>query len=398
MGTGNTSRAFGLLKDRLMEGKPVTEDAMYGVREIINAEARSRRPETDYRDENRADMQHAALAATMALGSYSGTDAAGKPVYGNPVSKGRELHILLGLPAAGKSTIADSLSEITGARIMDSDMVKEMIPEYDGGWGAAAVHEESGKIMDAAVHQSMLAGDSMILSKTSTDPEKLLKTMRKAQARGYSCYVHNIDLNPNKSMGRMLSRFESTGRYIPPAIAAEKLGPDGENLITKAFHQVIRSDAVSGYTEWSNDVPFGTPSVLLDKSADGNPVIEKLTAGASTDKSRLIGTAPESAEEAMAAMSELYGAIDEDRIRSAALSADIQAKFRQASLEKMLGPKEAMDPVKIAVAETRLANARSGVRNEYDGKAAEMQALLGRMDAEDGSRQADGTGPTLPGQ
>lgn len=330
------SKGFQLAADRLMAGHSVPKTAFTEIREIAIAKARSDKPNTNADNVHRSGLQTDIKDYIMGLGSYSGKDEDGKPVYDAPVRKERQLHILLGLPASGKSTIADSLSEITGARIMDSDMAKELIPEYDGGYGAAAVHDESGRIMDAAMDDAKANGDNLILSKTTTDPAKLSRTLMAAQKQGYTCYLHAIDLNPNKAMGRMLERYRTTGRYIPPEIAMEKMGPNDENLILYAFAQVANDkDLCAGWTLWSNDVEFGEPSVLLGRSKDDDPVIDALTEGADEDRSRIIGVEPESEEQARGALAQIYSAIDADTLEDTRRAELLKNPARREAMRQM---------------------------------------------------------------
>lgn len=130
----NVSAAFSKSVERLSAGHNVDPEVLASIREISQAEDRLKGiAPTNSDDPRRAKMQRGIIDAIKGLGSYSGDGPDGKPRYDNPVRRGKQLHLLLGLPASGKSTIADKISEATGARILDSDMAKEMIPEYSDG-------------------------------------------------------------------------------------------------------------------------------------------------------------------------------------------------------------------------------------------------------------------------
>ena len=64
---------------------------------------------------------------------------------GNPVV-GRTATIVLGPPASGKSSLAEKIATDIKAAIVDPDDAKIFMAEYDGGLGAAAVHEESSHL------------------------------------------------------------------------------------------------------------------------------------------------------------------------------------------------------------------------------------------------------------
>ncbi len=56
------------------------------------------------------------------------------------VDRPPEVHIVIGLPRAGKSTFSEPLAAEIGALAPDADRIKAMIPEFVGG---ATVHNES---------------------------------------------------------------------------------------------------------------------------------------------------------------------------------------------------------------------------------------------------------------
>ena len=75
---------------------------------------------------------------------------------GGKFEAGKTIEIVLGPPGAGKSSVlVKRLQKELGAIVIDSDMVKEKLPEFADGLGANAVHEESkaisGRWLDEAV-------------------------------------------------------------------------------------------------------------------------------------------------------------------------------------------------------------------------------------------------------
>lgn len=76
-------------------------------------------------------------------------DENGKIHYNETVEQGSRLDIVIGLPASGKSSaIVDVISQEFHSKVIDNDMAKEMIPQFNDGWGAGVVHEESQLISD----------------------------------------------------------------------------------------------------------------------------------------------------------------------------------------------------------------------------------------------------------
>lgn len=130
------------------------------------------------------------------------------------VKQEKKARILLGPPAADKSTSAEQIARAEGYAIVDGDDAKKIIPEFEGGVGASAVHEESS-LMSARVLQKMLArGDNVILPLVGGSPgsiEKRIATLKKA---GYSVTVDLVDVHEDEAARRMASRALGSGRHI----------------------------------------------------------------------------------------------------------------------------------------------------------------------------------------
>lgn len=342
------SKGLQMVTDRLSRGQFVPPDTVYECLEIRFAEAATERPRTDPKDKTRGLIQMNAYEALMAQGAFSGKDpGSGEALYTGAVKKDKEYHLMFGLPASGKSTIADRLSQASGSRIMDSDFVKEQIPEFDNGKGADAVHKESKHILNVAIGDTLKAGDNVIVPKLGSPPDQMIDLLTTAKAKGYKCYVHCVDLDPNKALARMIDRYMATGRYVPPKVPYGEIGPNGENRILESFGEVVRSGLVDGYTLWSNDVPFGHPPVLLAHNDAPDRSVQALIDGACTDSSKIIGVTPETPEQAGDAIDAIYAAIDEDEAEAARKSEELRGKAReQASHDAGKTGPSSMDKLK----------------------------------------------------
>jgi hypothetical protein len=68
-------------------------------------------------------------------------------------NKEKRIDIVMGLTGSGKSSqIGHSLAEQYGSMIIDSDLAKVKLPEYNKGIGTQAVHKESSLISEGSVH------------------------------------------------------------------------------------------------------------------------------------------------------------------------------------------------------------------------------------------------------
>lgn len=367
------SKGLQAVMDRLNAGHPVPMATIYGTNEVGLAEERANgRVNTNPHDKLRAGIQTSAKNEIMAMGSFVGKDENGEPVYAGVVKQGYEYHLMFGLPASGKSTIADQLSQVSQSRIMDSDVAKALIPEYDDGWGAAAVHTESKKILDLAMASATSKGENIIIPKIGTPPDAMIQMLQEARSEGYKIYAHCVDLDPNKAMGRMLGRFMSTGRYIPPSIAANEIGTNGENKVMDSFQTVVDSGILDGWTLWSNDVPKGEKPVLMAYSPNPDYSIQALIKDADRDVTRIIGKTPETPDEVKKDLDRIHGIIDED-------AAEMAKQAEQLTNdEREIGTKKAM--------------------RQSNGTMIERLLATIKEDGKDGGKENGGSGPKGPGE
>ena len=144
------------------------------------------------------------------------------PPNGKPLKKEYKATIVVGLPAAGKSTrIANPLSEEQGAFIMDSDEMKKLIPEYrDTNGGAAdAVHKESKNLMESALGEftgGSMKGTNLVIPVIGDDAGKLYKKYIKMLFdAGYDVEIAYKKADARSSANRVVSRAIKDGRFIP---------------------------------------------------------------------------------------------------------------------------------------------------------------------------------------
>lgn len=128
--------------------------------------------------------------------------------------RGREATILLGLPGVGKSTFANPLLE-GGALEIDPDLAKAKIPEFAGGVGANAVHEESSIINRTVLGRAVANGDNFVWPRID-NPGRIKDDIVNLKAAGYKVHVKFLDADPRVAIKSVINRFEKTGRYVSP--------------------------------------------------------------------------------------------------------------------------------------------------------------------------------------
>lgn len=139
----------------------------------------------------------------------------------------RNAFILIGLPASGKSSIAQMIARTYGAMVLDSDFAKRKLPEYSKyPWGASVVHEESSDIIfvsnrsagfECLSDKAVETGYNVVIPKIGEDYGKILLWHEQLKRENYSVHLTLVHLNKEKATLRALSRYKSTDRYVPLA-------------------------------------------------------------------------------------------------------------------------------------------------------------------------------------
>lgn len=208
----------------------------------------------------------------MDMGSFSGKDAAGNELFTGPVRRERRADIVIGPPAAGKSSVlANPLSQEYGSRIIDSDMAKAKLPEFNGGVGASRVHLESAQISeDMMIGQAIIDGDNIVIPWVGKTPDKLRAALEKLKRAGYTVHLSLNELDPDIAARRAVERFQNTGRLVDPEYIL------GVGWKPSEVYDILKSEGgFDSYVKYSNDVPYGQPAKLIE----GPGVVEEVQTG-----------------------------------------------------------------------------------------------------------------------
>ena len=275
---GNTYRVL----DRLNNGEGVTSDEIASLKEVQEGQRKtnelvrefiSQNPEFSgispqdvgtylLNGEERVQLREQIIAKRSQEGSFSGVDKNGKEEYNGSVKRGKRLDIVIGLPASGKSSsIVNPLSQFYQSVVIDSDIIKTRLPEYNDGWGSMLVHEESSSINSQLLEETMNSGKNVVLPIVGAKIKSVEKYIAIANRLGYEVNVHLNELPNGKAVGRMLKRYFDEGRFINPAFALEY----GDKP-TEVYEQIKQRGGISGYSRWNNDVPKGQRPVATELS------------------------------------------------------------------------------------------------------------------------------------
>lgn len=185
------------------------------------------------------------------------------------VQNGRKMFYLVGAPASGKSGIANGLSDLFGAYILDSDYAKRKLPEYrNQPSGASLVHEESDMIVFSNPNGNLLGkcienGYNIIVPKIGHSIDKVLSFTSRMRELGYTTYLISVDLDRCKTIQRAYHRFIQTKRYVPLATVFDLYG----NEPTLNYFKIKQrnKEAFDGYAQFSTDVEIGSKPNLIEQ-------------------------------------------------------------------------------------------------------------------------------------
>ena len=173
-----------------------------------------------------------------------------KDATGEAPANERRAVVLLGLPGSGKSTISSGFAVDTKAAVLNGDDTKEFIPEFAGGLGSMAVHEEASEITKDALSDYLDAGTNLILEKTGSSPGSIRKLINQLRAHDYGVQLVLVDVPKALAMYQVVQRFEKKGRVVPPAYL--------HDLKTNDVYYTLEGErAADGFTHVERKTPKG---------------------------------------------------------------------------------------------------------------------------------------------
>ena len=176
-----------------------------------------------------------------------------------PYNRDKQAYLILGLPAAGKSSLADPLAKQKRALIVDSDEFKKRLPEFENGAGANYVHEESSDMAEALMNRALKDGTNIVYPIVGKTPKTLQEKIDKLKAAGYDIHLAYVDLPMKKAVERATNRYILEGRLVGLAYI-ESIGD--RPLIN--FNAVKHQEGITDYALYDNDVAFGEEPRLVE--------------------------------------------------------------------------------------------------------------------------------------
>lgn len=173
--------------------------------------------------------------------------------------------ILGGRGGSGKSWFRNNIYDPSKTIVLDSDEIKEKLPEYEG-WNAYEVHEESGEIFDLITDQAQRMGLNITHDATMKTPRKAVQLVRRFKGADYRIEVHYMFLPRQEAAKRAIARFlgkdgRKAGRYVPIEVV---LGNTSNEI---SFDRV--KELVDCWSFWDNNVLAPKDPCLIAENTNG---------------------------------------------------------------------------------------------------------------------------------
>lgn len=218
----------------------------------------------------REKLRHDIAEQINARGSISG-----KNEFNGKVKKEFRAEIVIGAPAGGKSSvIVDKVSKNTGSRVLDSDEIKALLPEFDGGNGAGKVHTESadvilsGMVIPEYYKGGKFAGDNIVIPIVGKNPRAAREYLKGLKEAGYTVHLSFNDVSPLNSVKRATTRYIETGRFLNPAYIQD-IGTKPQ----ETYEILKKEGGFDTYSKYDNNVKFGQPAKKIERlDKNGNKI------------------------------------------------------------------------------------------------------------------------------
>jgi len=132
-----------------------------------------------------------------------------------------------GLPASGKSTFLKKYAKyMLSDKIfhIDSDAIKEYIPEYKG-WNAPLVQSEVNdiiKVLLKDLQEGQPCNYDVLYDGTMKNAERYIPLINNLNNLGYDIFVIFMEIPVEVAKKRMLNRYKTKGRYVPVWLISEE--------------------------------------------------------------------------------------------------------------------------------------------------------------------------------
>jgi hypothetical protein len=166
---------------------------------------------------------------------------------GGGVAKDRQAIIVLGFPGSGRTDAIKRIAKRVGAAFIDIEYVKSLIPEYENGYGTAAVHNEASWMGAVVASDICIDGTNVIVKRVGNQVSTILGLMSEFKSIGYSTTLVLVRMNVDEACRNAAQQLLTKGLLFEQS--AFKSGDPYEAVIEllkkdpEVAHVTIQADA-----------------------------------------------------------------------------------------------------------------------------------------------------------
>lgn len=178
-----------------------------------------------------------------------------------------------GGPASGKSKFLHMPGAPADAVVIDPDIVRKLLPEYqqmiDAGRAdiaAGATHEEASQIAKELTVAASRTGRNIIVDGVGDSaPGKFAGKIQQAVDAGYKVQVRYMQLHTDEAWHRAELRFKASGRKVAESELRQKHAE-----VSARYQEVLKLKGVHRVSLWDNSGPKGSePKLVSSRDAEG---------------------------------------------------------------------------------------------------------------------------------
>lgn len=160
--------------------------------------------------------------------------------------------VLGGRGGSGKSWFSGGNGPLNANKtlIMDSDAIKQLLPEFKG-WNAGQLHLESSHLFDEITKIARRMGYNVVHDMTLKNAKQAIARMAAFEAKGYQLEGYYMYLPRHEAANRAVARaLGEEARYVPLDV-----------ILTNTENEIVFDRLRGSFSKWGmwdNLVPFGT--------------------------------------------------------------------------------------------------------------------------------------------
>ncbi|HAS6319065.1 TPA: hypothetical protein I7235_01690 [Vibrio vulnificus] len=187
----------------------------------------------------------------------------------NRVRQNKKAIILLGLPASGKSTVAQVMSDMQGAYIVDSDFAKRKFPELAFPNGAGWTHDESDDLVhgndDCVLVRCLMNDVNMVIPKVGSNPDSIRRVYNMLTTFDYQVSLGLVWLEPKEALRRAIKRYQKSKRYVP---ISKIIQDENEKSPKEVFELLVNELDLESHVHLCSEVDYGEPCDIIEMTDD----------------------------------------------------------------------------------------------------------------------------------